>query len=311
MSDAKTGVDATGATITEGGNTAGNTGNGATGLPASPPPPPPPPAADPWHKGLDPIVLGRAQNKGWDVTDPVKAFVAATQAYDNVEKLVGAKPEQLVRWPDKPDSPEWADIKTRLGVPPEAAQYDLSGVKFSDGTGFGPEYTAKMQAEFHKLGIPKDQAIGIASMIARIAEEDSKVEDAGVNEARAAADARLKQNWGPLYEANRIVARLGMQASGLTAEEVDQMEGVLGKDRVMEHFRQVGASTQEGRWIAGGGGGGAVMTLQMAEAKLQDDYVRNPTFQKAVMDLGQNAPGYKDYQQLINFIAQAKAGASG
>ena len=40
----------------------------------------PPPRPPRWHAGLDAELIGTAQNKGWDLSDPVKAFAAATGA---------------------------------------------------------------------------------------------------------------------------------------------------------------------------------------------------------------------------------------
>lgn len=289
------------------GNPVGTAGSfvPAGGGSATPAPTPTPVAGDPWHKGLDANLLTQATNKGWDISDPAKAFAAAAGAYQGVEKLVGANPQQLVRWPDKPDSPEWADIKTRLGVPPEAAQYDFSGVKFSDGTGFGPEYAAKMQEAFFKLGVPKDMATGIAAMIAQTAESEEAAGKTHVTEEMIAAQRRLDASWGMNKEANMVLARMGFQASGLTQADVDALDGLMGKDRVLEHFRKIGVSTQEGRWIAGNPGQGArVMTVEEANTK-QQEMMADPKFAKDFKELGMKAPRYNEWAELSELKASA------
>jgi hypothetical protein len=87
--------------------------------------PNPNPAGDqqPWYASIaDESLRGRAELSKFDTPEKVLS------AYVNLEKHIGVPPDRLLKLPETPDAPEWAEIKARipgLEVPAEAKDYEL------------------------------------------------------------------------------------------------------------------------------------------------------------------------------------------
>src|SRR6266849_5618415 len=58
----------------------------------------------PWHNGIDPVVIGYAQNKGWIDDDPKVTFGKVIEGYRQAESKIGlvknGKIEQLIYMPE-------------------------------------------------------------------------------------------------------------------------------------------------------------------------------------------------------------------
>lgn len=254
--------------------------------PATPPnpvAPPPAPPSTPWHEGkIDAEVIGYLTNKGLDPADPAKLALGLIPQYRNVEKLVGVKPEELVRWPkDIGDSDNWKNVHTRLGVPKEAKDYDLSAVKLKDGKDIDPAFADMIRASLHKANTPKDAAPAIAKDIVAF------------NEARAAADLAevtakiqtekeaLDKNWGTKREINMVIAKTALEkagaASGLTPEQVKQgwdaltTVGGIGASAAMQMLFTFGSRMGESPFIGSDRipGDPALMSREGAAAEIE------------------------------------------
>ena len=74
----------------------------------TPTPTPDPAAGGSWYSGkVDQETVGHWQNRGWDVSDPVKVSTAATKAWRDAEAaaqaLHGVPAERLLRLPQPGD----------------------------------------------------------------------------------------------------------------------------------------------------------------------------------------------------------------
>lgn len=235
--------------------------------PATPPAPPPAtPPAQPWHHGVEAETVGFWQNKGLDLTDPVKFATGFTKQYRDMEAFRGVPANELLRIP-KPDAPE-ADVKTfwnKLGAPGDPKEYDFAGIKYADGTDLEPAFAEAIRATAARLHMPKGWAAEIAKDMAKFADGDQATAAAEKTASINAEKAALLKEWGPQeHDAKLFVAKQGAKVLGLTPDQVDALEGMVGYKAVMVAMHRVGVLNKEDRFIAGGGGTGGAMTREQA-----------------------------------------------
>ena len=224
----------------------------------------PPPAA--WHEGkIDAETLGFWQNKGYDVTDPVKVASELTKQYRAAEKFIGVPPDQVLRMPKADAKPEeFAAFYQRLGAPADPKEYDFSGVKFA-GNDLEPAFADAMRAGLAAAFVPKDKAAAIVKSVVNYL-ESADTSESTVNAQKLADEkTNLAKNWGAKYDFNHLQAMEGARRAGITPEAVKALEGQLGYAAVMEHFRKIGANTSEDTFVERGAGGqGDVVTREGA-----------------------------------------------
>lgn len=230
-----------------------------TPTPSPTPTPTPSPA---WHDGIDDATKGYWQNKGLPLDNPKEFGVKLTELYRNAEKFIGAPPDQVVRLPKADAAPE--DLRAfyeRLGAPKEAKDYDLSPVKDS-----GLAETLRNAA--HNSGLSKDAAAAVAKAVATALESKAASENTINAQKLAEQKAALKANWADKYDFNHLTAMEGARRAGITPEAVKAMEDMVGYDKVMEHFRKIGANTREDTFVERGiGATGEVTTREGAVAR--------------------------------------------
>ena len=203
-------------------------------------------AAAPWYQGkLDADLIGHAQNKGWKLDDPVSFAAEAAKAAVNAQKFVGAPPEQLIRLPKDPGDKAWSDVWQRLGAPKEIQGYDLSDVKFADGTAIDQAFADTIRRTAFENHIPKDAATAFARAMVKHVESADAAESANGKAAWDEGVARLKQSWGTNEKINELTAMQGAQRLGINQEMYDKMARAVGVDVVAEMFRKIGAGTKE------------------------------------------------------------------
>lgn len=240
-----------------------------TPAPADPAPAPTPaPAA--WYDGkVDQETLGHWKNKGWDVNDPVKVATEATKAHREAERFIGAPADQILRMPkDAADEAGWNAVWGRLGKPAEAKDYDLSTVKRADGKELDAALADSIRNAAFAANLPKEAATRMAADFVKhldgVAAASAADHEAKIVEAQAA----LKKNWGPNFDANMFIAKQAAQKLGVQPAEVDALEKVVGYDRVMEMFRSLGTKMGEDKFVANpGGGDNKVMSRDQAVAR--------------------------------------------
>lgn len=256
--------------------------------PAAPPAPPaaPPAASAPWYGDkVDEVTRGFWQNKGLDPSDPVNVATGLTKFYREFESWRGVPPEELVRMP-KPNAAE-ADIKaylTKIGVPTEAKEYDLSTVKYSDGRELDAGFTETFRAAALAARVPKDQASGmLAAMVKHMEDGDKAVlteRSARVREQQEALD----KNWGTNKNYNtevakRMLLRLGQEA-GLTPQQAQQgwdaisAGNHIGGAYAMEMLLNYAKKTGEATFISSQPGNNTNSVMSSAQAQAEIDSLK-------------------------------------
>jgi hypothetical protein len=224
--------------------------------------------ATPWHQGLDADLLGQASNKGWDLSDPKAAFLAAGKAYIGAQKLVGLTPEQMVRMPEKTAQPTEIDaFWQRVGVPKEAKDYDLTALKFG-GKDLEPSFDKALREGLAAARVTKENAALIARPMLKYLEDADAEETAIVTGKVTAEKGALEKSWGPNMEANMFVAKSALSklaaSAGVSAEDAQtawdaiSKQGGIGASKAMEMLRVMGVRMGEDKYVAGGRAGDGV-----------------------------------------------------
>jgi hypothetical protein len=237
--------------------------------PPTPPSPPTPPPAPAWHEGVAPEVKGFWQNKGLPLDDPKAFGTKLTELYQQAEKFIGVPPDRLVRMPAADAKPE--DIRAfqqRLGAPAEAKEYDFSVVKDAAGNPLSaPLVDALREAAFDR-GLTKDAALTVAQKVVKAIDGIRAAESADQTAKIAEARDKLKQNWGPNFEYNKLKAMDGARKLGISPEAVATLENVIGYADTMEALRKIGVGTSEDTFVdRGTNTNGQVTTREGAIAR--------------------------------------------
>jgi hypothetical protein len=218
----------------------------------------------PWHNALAPEYIGHWQNKGWKIDDPVEIAINATKQARELEKHFGVPPEQLLKMPKadaKPD--EIKAFRMRLGMPAEAKDYDFSTVKDL------PQPIADtLRTSAHAQGLSKEAAVAIAADMKK-ALDAAQATEATVTAAKIAEEqTKLKTDWGPNYEFNKLKAMEGARRLGIAPEAVAALEKQIGYAAVMDAMRKIGVGTSEDNFIERGtGSNGSPTTREGATAR--------------------------------------------
>ena len=258
-------------------------------------------AAKAWHDGVAPDVLGFWQNKGlFNPASPPEPRTVAeglTKFYREVERHVGAPPEELIRVPKSNAAP--ADISAywqRIGVPAEAKDYDLSTVKFTDGKELDPAFAEVVRNALHAGRVPKDRAAEVAMPLVKHAEANDAAELAERTRITKEQQDLLDKNWGVnkaynLAVAERALVELG-KVSGLTEEQARQgwdalsKVGGIGASYAMEMLRNFAARTGEAAFVpAQPGQAGNNQGMSQAQALAQIESLKKDRgFYKQLME---------------------------
>ncbi len=223
----------------------------------------------PWYSGIEDASLrGLAETKGWK--NPAEAL----NSYRQLETHMGVPPERLIKLPDKADAPEWGDIKKKLGfsAPEKPDDYGLTQ-GLPDGA--DPGFAQAISAKAHELGIPASQMKGLAEFWnSYIGDADSKHQQAEQLKGQVALDS-LKTEWGERYnESAELARRAGqeiMSTTGMTADQLNQIEGAIGTAAFLKMFAAVGSKNNAEAPFLGSESGGnrAFLSPDAAKAEIQ------------------------------------------
>lgn len=219
------------------------------------------PAAFDWAAhGLDQETLGFVQNKGFKGPSDVLA------AYRNLEKLMGAGPDKLLKLPadDKPES--WAQVWEKLGRPADPSKYEISMPDNFEDHGLGDF----LRSTFHELGISGKQAQVFSQKLNEHLKGNLEKAAAEFQQQIAAQEVALKQEWGNQFDRNVRVAKQAAQAFGVKPEVIDTLEEAMGFDGVMKFFHAIGSKMGEAQYVDSGQGntGGFGMSKEAALSEI-------------------------------------------
>ena len=188
----------------------------------------------------------------------------ATSAF-HLEKLTGAGLDRLVQIP-KDSTPEaWNAVYDKLGRPAKADLYSIPVPEGDKG-----EFAGVAKTWFHEAGLNQSQAEKVAV----------KWNEFQAAQAKAAADAdaaksaeqvaALSKEWGAAIDQNKGIAKQAATALGVTGEQIDALQKVMGYDATMKFFHAIGSKTGEGEFLNGGNTAtNGVMTPAQAAAEIK------------------------------------------
>lgn len=210
----------------------------------------------PWYASIeDPELRGLAENRKWD--NPEKAV----KSYRDLEKLRGVPEDRLLKLPSDLNDAEFReDLAKRLGRPDTPDGYE--GVE---------EQWLKEAA--HKLGLNPSQATALREAMgadtAAAMEKDSEA-----FKRQAELDMQdIRREWGQAYDEKLEDVRRFTKDSGFSAQEIQDIEAVIGTKKMMETFSRFGALADEssavvGEMSADGVASMSRMTREAAAAKV-------------------------------------------
>lgn len=228
--------------------------------------PAPAAAEKPWWDALPDTLKNTAAAKQWK--DPA----AAVESYVNLEKIMGAdKAGRTVMLPKDDASPEeMASFYKSLGVPEAADKYEI---KVPDG--MSSEIIDEAKGWMHQANVPAKLAQQLVDAVAK--SEAAKMEQWAKQSKADLND--LSVEWGAKFEDNAEVARRAFRAAGLTPEQSERIEMVVGTKAFMQMFHKFGMNMTEAAAPAPGQGGGQFV-MNKAEAQRKADMLRaSPDFQ--------------------------------
>jgi len=213
-----------------------------------------------WTSTLAPEQRAVVEAKQWKSPGDVLT------GYANMEKLMGAPADRLLRLPadDKPES--WAPIHDRLGRPKTPDEYQLPLPEGDNG-----EFAKVAAGWFHEQGIPKKAAQAIAAKWNDFAKQSVEKTTAERQSKVEASRAALQAEWKTDYDKNVAVAQQAAPKLGFTKEVVDALEDKLGYDGVMKFVHALGAKLGEHGFHSSGtpsGTSGFGTSVEAAKAEI-------------------------------------------
>jgi len=251
-------------------------------------------SAKAWHEGVEPETLGFWQNKGYDLTSPVKLASAMTKQYREAEKFIGVPSDQVVKLPKADAKPE--DLRAfyeRLGAPKEAKDYDLTAVK-------DPAIADVLRATAFERGLNKDATTAVAAAVAKALESKATTDNTVAAQKLADEKTNLAKNWGDKFDFNHLQAMEGARRLGITPEAVKTLENQIGYAAVMEAMRKIGANTREDTFVERGASGTGDVTTREGAMARKAELEANPEWAKRYLAGGQTEA--REMTRLITMI---------
>lgn len=226
---------------------------GADGKPITPPPQP-----TKWYEGkADAITVGYLQNRGLHDKTPEEVALSVAKAHMEAEKFIGAPADQLIRLPKDPaDTQAWDAVYQRLGALKDGERPDWTHIKTPDGKEIPKEIQDLATALGYRTRVNKDMAVLLGQEISKFINADIAKFGEERDAKLAVAKEALAKSWGPNAPGNQIVAENAMRALGVTPEQQQSAQTVLGYDKFMEMFRQIGVRMGEDKFISNAQGSG-------------------------------------------------------
>lgn len=220
-----------------------------------------------WFDSIpDAELKGFAQTKGWK--DPA----SVVDGYRNLEKLIGAPKERVLKLPEKPDDPGWGEVWGKLGRPEKPESYELP---IPEGHG-DPEFAKGIAEVMHKHGVPKGAAHALAEFNNNYVKNLIETHQREQQQKSAAELSQLKSEWGPKFDENAELSKRAAREFGVSAEQAQALEGALGTAGMLKLFNAIGSRLAEPKPLeAGGGDGGSGFGLTPEAAKARIGQLRN------------------------------------
>jgi hypothetical protein len=183
-----------------------------------------------------------ASIKEWAATKGWKSPESAVQSAWHLEKLMGAdKAGRGVIWPkDENDVDGWKAVYTKLGRPETPEGYDVKLPEGSDDT-----YLKSILPALHEAGVPKSKMQKILETHEAFAAKYQEQQENEWAEASNKQFESLQKEWGNDFERNSEMARRATRMAGISKEQAEAIEKVLGVDGAAKMFAVFGENYVE------------------------------------------------------------------
>jgi hypothetical protein len=282
--------------------------------PASPPsntppaaPPAAPPASQPWYHGADETVIGALQTRGWDKKPANEAAIEAVKSYNELNRQRGFPANEVVRF-NPADADVMKGFYARIGVPKDAAGYDFSQIKFTNGDELDdPAFTDAVRGAALKHNLTPAQAQGMFGDLLKFQEQTETQSQTNAEAAIATEKDALQKNWGNNFNLNLLEARAGAKALGFDEQIVGTLEKEVGYAKIMEALRSVGARFREPGAVGAGGTpgqmNGGVTTREQAVLRKQE-LLADSAWRQRYVDGGPNSAERREMHNLDRLLSQ-------
>lgn len=181
----------------------------------------------------------------WGLSEEDKGFIQSSNYADpsaiikslrDTKAYVGADKNTIIKIPKPAEdgTVDYSEVFKTLGRPDDASGYGFEETDFS-----------KVAAtKLFELGITKAQADGLSKMLEDWNATTASGQAEAAEQARAKGVESLKKAWGADFEVNNEVAAKAVrelsEATGITKEDLDKIEDLIGVEKAVKMFHAIG-----------------------------------------------------------------------
>lgn len=218
-----------------------------------------PAAASDWTTGLDEGTRGFIQNKGWKGTSDVLT------SYQNMEKLLGAPAESVLRIPaSEEDKAGWDGVFAKLGKPATAAEYNIEVPK----EGGDQKFADWAREAFHGANLSDKQAQSLLGKWSEMTTAHKAAATQASQNQSAEQMKALKTEWGQSYDQNVKKGQEAARALGIDGPTIEKLEAAMGFAATMKFMQGLGAKVGEPKFELGGSGSSHPSSPEAAKAAI-------------------------------------------
>jgi hypothetical protein len=213
-----------------------------------------------WFDSLDDGLKNYINARGLAEKDPATAFAETAKAHQEAQAYIGVPADRLVRLPAAGAPPEeWDAVYEKLGYSKNADDYKLEGLKFPDGKDVPPALVDHIRSQALALKLSPAGAKQLADQTVAFTANQNTTQTSEQQIEAATAAERLRQSWGPNYQANitiadraytAIMAAAGFDQATMSAS-IQKLREVQGTEGVMQMLLAVGQRISEDSFTSG------------------------------------------------------------
>lgn len=209
----------------------------------------------------------------WGLSEEDKGFIQSSKYADasaiikslrDTKAYVGADKNTIIKIPKPAEdgTVDYSEVFKTLGRPDDASGYGFEETDFSK----------VVAPKLFELGITKSQADGLSKMLEDWNATTATGQAEAAEQARAKGVEALKKAWGADFEVNNEVAAKAVrelaEAAGLTKEDFDKIEDLIGVEKAVKMFHAVGTKDGGVKTLSNYNAG--VETPEIAAYKLKE-----------------------------------------
>lgn len=243
-----------------------------------------------WTAGMEQDTVDYLKAKGLDGIGKDEAFDKVLNSYRNLEKKAGVPEDRLIKLPEEGDDDAMNSLYDRLGRPE-----DKDGYATPEGDTENDPVLGWAKEALYNAGVSKDKGEAILNsyneMVKEMAEEVQK--EVELRQEQEIND--LKKEWGSHYDARIQSAREFAGAIGLSPDELNAIEHVVGSRGLLDKLYNASQSIKTDTVVTNRDMG---TTPEEARGKiklLQNEIAVDPK-RLAMYNKGKG----KDYEQMKN-----------